>query len=70
LLTVVLGDADWFEVLGIGTIGDVGGERGEAVTIVNVMVSVKSVPSSCLNDAPCDATVIDLLPAISRKGIL
>jgi hypothetical protein len=55
-------DADWFEVLGVGTIGDVGGERGEAVTIISVVVSIRSVPFPCLNDAPRVATIIDLLP--------
>jgi hypothetical protein len=70
LLIVVLGDANWFEVLGVGAIGDVGGERGEAATIVSVVVRVRSVPSPCLNDTPHIMTVIDLLPQISRKGIL
>jgi hypothetical protein len=56
--------------LGVGMIGDVGGERGEAVTIVSVVVSVRLVPSPCLNDAPHITTVIDLLPQIGHKGIL
>jgi hypothetical protein len=40
LLTVVLGDAGWFEVLRVGMIGDVGGECREAVTIISIVVSV------------------------------
>jgi hypothetical protein len=55
-------DADWFEVLGVGTISNVGGERGKAITIVSAMVSVRLVPSPFLNDAPRVATIIDLLP--------
>jgi hypothetical protein len=52
LLAVVLGDADWFEVHGVGPIGDVGGECGKAVTIIGIVISVGSIPSPCLNDAP------------------
>jgi hypothetical protein len=63
LLTVVLGDADWFEVLGVGMIGDVAGEHGEAVTIVSDVVSIRlAVPSPCFNDASHVMTIIDLLP--------
>jgi hypothetical protein len=51
LLVVVLGDAGWFEVLGVGLVGDVRGERGEVVTINGVVIFVRSVPSPCLNDA-------------------
>jgi hypothetical protein len=62
LLVVVLGDADWFEVLGVRPVGDVGGECGEAVTIISIAISVGSVPSPCLNDMPRVETVVDLLP--------
>jgi hypothetical protein len=37
-LAIILGDPDWFEILGVGFLGGVGGERGEAVVIVIVMV--------------------------------
>jgi hypothetical protein len=60
LLAVVLGDTDWFEILGVGPIGDVGGERGEAITIICVVIYVGSVPSPCLNDAPRVAAVVYL----------
>jgi hypothetical protein len=61
LLAVVLGDTDWFEVLGVGPVGDVGGERGEEVTIIGILIFVGSVPSPCLNDASRVVTVVDLL---------
>jgi hypothetical protein len=60
-LAIVLGDAYWFEILGVGPVGDVGGEHGEAVTIISVMISVGSVPSPCLNDSLRVVTVVDLL---------
>jgi hypothetical protein len=40
LLAIVLGDADWFQILRIGFLGDVGGESREAVTIVGILISV------------------------------
>jgi hypothetical protein len=46
----------------VGFLGDVGGESGEAVTIIIVVVSVRPVPSPCLDDAQCVVAVIDLLP--------
>jgi hypothetical protein len=70
LLAVVLGDADWFEILRVGPVGDVEGERGEVVTIISVMISVGSVPSPCLNDAPRVAIVVDLLPYINHRSVL
>jgi hypothetical protein len=70
LLTVVLGDADWFEVLGVGTINDIGGDHGEAVTIISIVVYVRSVSSPCLNDALRIATIIDLLPQINCRRVL
>jgi hypothetical protein len=62
LLAVVLGDANWFEVLVVGPVSDVEGECGEAVTIVGIKISIWSVLSPCLNDAARVATVVDLLP--------
>jgi hypothetical protein len=70
LLAIILGDANWFEILGVGFLGDVGGEGGEAVIIVVVVVSVGMVPSPCLDDVSCTTTFIDLLPKINRGSIL
>jgi hypothetical protein len=69
-LAVVLGDTDWFEILGVGPVGDVGGERWEAATIIGIMISIGSVPSPCLNDAPWVAIVVELLPQINHRSIL
>jgi hypothetical protein len=49
------------KLLGVGMINDVGGERGETVAIISVMVSVTSVPSLCLNDALRVMTIIVVL---------
>jgi hypothetical protein len=62
LLAVVLGDSNWFELLGIGFVGDVGGEGGEAVVVIVIMVLVGMVPSPCLDNTPRVVAVIDLLP--------
>jgi hypothetical protein len=62
LLAVVLGDADWFEVLGLGSVGDVGCERGEVVTIISIVIFVGSVSSPYLKDTPRVVIVVDLLP--------
>jgi hypothetical protein len=70
LLAVVLEDADWFEVLRVGLAGDVGGEYGEAVTIIGIVISVRPIPSPCLNDVPRVATIVDLLPSINHRSIL
>jgi hypothetical protein len=61
--------SDWFKILGIGFFSDVGGEGGEVVVVV-VVVPVGMVPSPCLNDAPRDAAIIDLLPKIDRGSIV
>jgi hypothetical protein len=61
-LTIVLGDVDWFKILRLGFLGDVGGEGGEVVIIIVIMVSLRTVPSPCLDDAPRIAAIIDLLP--------
>jgi hypothetical protein len=61
-LAIVLGDANWFKILRVLFLGDVGGESREAVIIIIMVVSVRSVPSPCLDDAPRIAAIIDLLP--------
>jgi hypothetical protein len=68
LLTVVLGDSDWFEVLWVGLVGDAGGEGGEVVAVVVIVVPVGAVPSPCFNNTPCVAAFIDLLPEVDRWG--
>jgi hypothetical protein len=62
LLAIVLGDAYWFKILGVGFLGDVGGESGKAVTIVGILISIGSVSSPYLDNAPRVMTVIYLLP--------
>jgi hypothetical protein len=63
LLAVILRDPDWF---GVGFLSDVGGQGGEAVIIVIIVVPVGTIPSPCLDDAPHVAAIIDLLPKINR----
>jgi hypothetical protein len=70
LLAVILGDSDWFIILGIGFFSDVGGEGGEAVVVILVVVLVGMVPSPCLNDALRVTAIIDLLPAIDRGSVM
>jgi hypothetical protein len=70
LLTVVLGDSDWFEVLWVGLVGDAGGECGEAVAVVIVMTPAGAVPSPCFNNKPCIAFFIDLLPKVDCGGVV
>jgi hypothetical protein len=70
LLVIVLGDADWFKILRVGFLGDVGGEGREAVVIVIVVVSTGTVASPCLDDAPRITTIIDLLPKINCGSVL
>jgi hypothetical protein len=45
LLAVILGDPDWFKILGVGFLNDVGGEDGEAVVIIVIVVPIRMVPS-------------------------
>jgi hypothetical protein len=52
LLTVILGDSDWFEVLWIGLVSDDGSEGGEAVSIIVIVVPAGTVPSPCFSDKP------------------
>jgi hypothetical protein len=54
----------------VGFLSDVGGEGGETVVIIMVMVLVGTAPPPCLNDAPCVAGVIDLLPQINHGSIV
>jgi hypothetical protein len=70
LLTVVLEDSDWFELLWIGLIGDVGGEGGEAVAVVIVMAPAGTVPSPCFNNTLRVTTFIDLLPKVDRGSVV
>jgi hypothetical protein len=70
LLAIILGDSDWFKILGIGFFSDVGSEGGEAVIVVVVVVSARTVPSPCLNDEPRVAAIIDLLPKIDRGSVV
>jgi hypothetical protein len=70
LLAIILGDANLFKILGVGFLGDVGGEGEEAVVIVVVVASVGRIPSSCLDDAPRVAASIDLPPKINRGSVL
>jgi hypothetical protein len=70
LLAVILGDPDWFKILGVEFVTDVGGEGGEAVIIIVIVVPVGMVPSPCLDDAPRVTAIIDLLPKINRGSIV
>jgi hypothetical protein len=45
LLAVIYGDPDWFKILKVGFLGDVGGEGREEVTIVVVVVPIGTVLS-------------------------
>jgi hypothetical protein len=58
VLTIVLGDSDWFELLGIGFFGDVGGDGREAIGVVVVVVHAGTGPSSCFDNTPCAASFI------------
>jgi hypothetical protein len=70
LLAIILGDPDWLKILRVGFLDDVGSEGGEAVVIVIIVVPVGTVPSPCLDDAPCITAIIDLLPKINRGSVL
>jgi hypothetical protein len=69
LLTIILGDSDWFEVLRVGLVGDAGSEGREAIAVV-VMVPVKMVPSPCFNNKPCVEGLVDFLPKVDRGSIM
>jgi hypothetical protein len=70
LLTIILGDSDWFKLLGIGFFNDVGGEGGEVVVVIVVVVLVHTVPSPCFDNTPRVAAVIDLLPEVDRGSVV
>jgi hypothetical protein len=69
LLTVILGDSDWFEVLWIGLVGDAGCEGEEAVAVV-VVVPAGTIPSPRFNDKLRIAAFIDLLPEVDRGSVV
>jgi hypothetical protein len=70
LLAIVLGDSNWFELLGIGFVSDVGGEGGEAVVIIVIVVLVDTVPSPCFDNTLRIVAIIDLLPEVDRRSIV
>jgi hypothetical protein len=70
LLAIILGDPNWFKIHGVGFFSDVGGEGGEAVIIIVVVVPVGTVSSSCLDDAPRVTAIIDLLLKINRRSVV
>jgi hypothetical protein len=70
LLTVLLGDSDWFEVLWIGLVSDASGEGREAVAVVIIVAPAGTVPSPRFNDKPRVAAFIDFLPEVDRGGLV
>jgi hypothetical protein len=70
LLAVILDDPNSFKILGVGFLSDVGGESGEVVVIIIVVVPAGTVPSPYLDDAPCVVAIIDLLPKIDRRSVV
>jgi hypothetical protein len=70
LLDVVLGDSNWFELLGIGFFSDVGGKGGEAVVVVVIVVPVGMVPSPCFDNTLRFVAVINLLPEVDRGSVV
>jgi hypothetical protein len=70
LLAVIPRDPDWFKILRVGFVSDIGGKGGEAIVIVVVMVPVGTVSSPCLDDAPRVAAIINLLPKINRGSVV
>jgi hypothetical protein len=43
---------------------------GEAIVIIIIVVPVGTVLSPCLDDAPCDIAIINLLPKIDRGSVV
>jgi hypothetical protein len=70
LLTIILGDSDWFEVRWIGLVSDAGGEDGEAVAVIVVVVPAGTVPLPCFNDSPRIVAFIDLLPEVDHGSVM
>jgi hypothetical protein len=70
LLAIILRDYDWFKILVVGFLSDIGDEGREAVVIIIIVVPVRMVPSPCLDDSPCVMAVIYFLPKINRGSIL
>jgi hypothetical protein len=70
LLTVILGDSDWFEVLRVGLVGDAGGEDKEAVAIIVVVVPAGTVPSPRFSNKRRITTLIDFFPEVYRGSIM
>jgi hypothetical protein len=70
LLTVILGDSDWFEVLRVGLVGDACGEGEETVAVIVVVVTVGTVPSPRFNNKPRVAALIDFFHEVDRGRIM
>jgi hypothetical protein len=70
LLTVILEDSDWFEVLGVGLVSDASGEGGEVVTVVIAVVPARMVPSPHFNNKLRVAALVDFLPEVDRGSIM
>jgi hypothetical protein len=70
LLTIILGDSDWFEVLEVGFVGDAGGEGKETGAIIIVVVPAGEVPSPHFNDKPRIVAFVDLLPEVDRGSVV
>jgi hypothetical protein len=70
LLTVVLGDSEWFEVLWVGLVHNAGSEGGRAVTIVVVVAPAGTAPSPRFNNKPRVTAFIDLLPKVDHGSVV
>jgi hypothetical protein len=70
LLTVILGDSDWFEVLGVGLVSDACGEGRETVVVFIVVVPTGTVPSPCFNNKPHVAALIDFFLEVDSGSIM
>jgi hypothetical protein len=70
LLTIILGDSNWFEVLGVGLVGDASGEGGETIAIIIVVLPARTVPSPRLNNKPHIMAFVDFLHEVDRGSIM
>jgi hypothetical protein len=70
LLTVILEDSGWFEVLWVGLVGDAGGEGEEVIAVVVVMVPTGTVPPPRFNNKPRVAAFVDFLPEVDRGSVV